>query len=68
MKSKRGRISGNSNWSKRGRNTEGKGGRHVKMASTQKCQRDAKVLGTSQLLQKVYKGLCQSSYTITHVG
>jgi len=54
MESKRGRIPGSSNQSKRDGNAEGKGGRSVKLASTQKHQRGAKVLGPSQLLQKVY--------------
>ena len=68
MKSKRGIILGSSNWSKRSGNAEGKGRRSIKLASTQKHQGGAKVLGPSQLLQKVYKGLCQNSCTATHAG
>jgi len=68
VESKRGRISGSSNRAKRGRNAEGKGGRSTKLANTQKYQRGAKVLGPSQLLQKVYKGLCKDSGTITCTG
>jgi len=68
MESKRGRISGSSDWSKRGGNVKGKGRRSTKLASTQKHQRGAKVPGPSQLLQKVYKGLYQNSCTIICIG
>ena len=68
MKSKRSRISGSSNWSKRGRDAERKSRRSVKLARTQKDQRDAKVLGSSQLLQKIYKGLHQNSHTAIYAG
>ena len=47
MESKRGRISGSSNQSKGGGNTEEKSKRSAKLASTQKHQRGAKVLGPS---------------------
>jgi len=49
-------------------NAEGKSGRSAKLASTQKRQRGAKVLGPSQLLQKEYKRLCQNSCTVTCIG
>jgi len=68
VESKRGGISGSSNWAKRGRNVEGKGGGSTKLASTQKRQGGTKVLRPSQLLQKVYKGLCKDSSTITRTG
>jgi len=45
--SKRGGIPGSNNWAKRSRNAEGKGERSAKLASIQKHQRDAEVLGPS---------------------
>ena len=68
MESKRGGISGSSNWAEGGRNAERKDRRSTKLASTQKRQRSAKILRPSQLLQKVYKGLCKDSGTIAHTG
>ena len=65
MESKRGRISGSSNQSKRGRNTEGESEKSTKLAGTQKYQRGTKILGPSQLLQMVHKGLYQNSYATT---
>ena len=68
MESKRGRISGSSNWSKGSGNAEGKGRRSTELAGTQKCQRSTKVLRPCQLLQEVYKKLCQDSSTTTYTG
>ena len=42
-----------------------KGERNIKLAGTQKCQRGTKVFRPCQLLQKVYKRLCQDSCTAT---
>ena len=39
-----------SNNTKEGRNAEGEGGRGLKLASAEKCKRDAKVSRTCQLL------------------
>ena len=68
MESKRGRISGSSNWSKGSGNTEGKDRGSTELASTQKCQRSTKVLRSCQLLQEVYKKLHQDSSTATYAG
>ena len=68
MKSKRSRISGSSNQPKGGGNATGKGEESTKLASTQECQRSTKISRPCQLLQKVYKGLCQDSSTATCAG
>ena len=55
MESKRGRISGSSNRSKRDGNAEGKSGESTKLAGTPKHQGSAEVFRPCQLLQKIYK-------------
>ena len=65
MESKRSRVSGSSNQSERDKDTKGKDGENIKLASTQKCQRDTKVFRPGQLLQEVYKRLYQDSCTTT---
>ena len=68
MESKRGRISGSSNWSKRGGNAKEEDGGSTKLAGTLKCQRSTEVFRSHQLLQKIYKRLHQVSSTAACAG
>ena len=55
MESERSRISGSNNQSKGGGNAKGEGGGSTKLASTQKHQRGAKILGLANYYRRFIK-------------
>ena len=68
MESERGGVPRSSNWSEKSRDAKEENRRSAKLANIQKCQRGTEVFRPHQLLQEVYKRLCQNSNTTTHIG